>query len=252
MGQAKARKAAMGDAYGKPPSVLWHYTVAMNIRSIAATGLRSVEREDGICWFTSSCQIDPTSVAALSQELAAINNREWMALWRIGIDSSLAQWLPSALKADAELGERLAKALSNTKGADIRHWYLSPELEPSQLLVYQRLELGGWVKASPGEAPGIPEGTKVHVMHDETKHRSYLAMLQKHGAIQLLPKPDGDHAMVLNIERCKSLGLGDKYLEPIFRLVRLAHEEVDRWGGSLVLDDIDGQMRDVHFKPKAK
>ena len=75
MGQAKARKAAMGDAYGKPPSVLWHYTVAMNIRSIAATGLRSVEREDGICWFTSSCQLKDVNwqLSTRSCQLAAVN-----------------------------------------------------------------------------------------------------------------------------------------------------------------------------------
>ena len=182
MGQAKRRKQQLGDAYGQPPELLWHYTRATCIQKVAAEGLKSTFKSDGIVWFTKSNVIDPTSSIALTLrqytqtlggEMAAELLGATAVPWRIGVPSDLTEWFPDAVKTRSELLD----FVNNLKGANVRNWYVSGELEADQLKVFQRFDGRRWFDASPAEAPESVDG--LHRCESATREETE-AMAHEH------------------------------------------------------------------------
>ena len=163
MGQAQQRKQLLGDAYGKPPEIVWHYTLAMKVAPISVEGLRSVFRKDGLVWFTQSQNIDPTSAVAITRndytsslgDFAFAVLDESMSPGRVGVKASLTEWYPDALKKQP----RLSDFTAFLRGANPRQWHVSGELGAVQIDRYQRWTGASWVEATPAEAPaGRPGG----------------------------------------------------------------------------------------------
>lgn len=235
MGQARLRKQALGVGYGRPPAVVWHYTAERWIPAIAAEGLRSTYRADGVCWFTRQEQLDPTSSVALSalwHDDDQVQSAAGIHPWRIAVPGSAVTWLPDALDADPSLAERLSGALDRTHGASHRDWYISPELAPGQLIRFQCLVDGSWQDRSPTDA--VDSGAPVHRVSETEKLRYLLTRLHAKGVLRVSPKPGNDMATAIDLTKLENPA---EDFGRIMTLGRMALDEQQRHGGPLLLEE---------------
>ena len=146
MGQAKRRKQQLGAAYGAPPAVVYHYTPEFRIYSICRSGLKNVYYPNPWVWYTSSEEIDETSRLAVGGGVLSLLPGTFATPWRVLVSSEKVEHVRSA---SLEGFDRML--ISDAHPAVTSKWYVSKDIQPSDILGYQKLVAGIWVDADPFE-----------------------------------------------------------------------------------------------------